>query len=318
MSPAGTATIEVTALAKRYGQTVAVDRIDFSIGEGEIFGLLGRNGAGKTTTLECVLGLRQPDAGEIRIAGIDARAEPERAKAVVGAQLQAAALQEKLTPRQALRFFASFYANARPAEELLTHFALEEKADCAFDSLSGGQKQRLFLALAFVHRPKVIILDEPTAGLDPQARRELHGVILAARSRGVTILLSTHDLDEAASLCDRLGILDGGRIIATGTPAELIARARAKPRLAVRTVRSFASETVFPGVASAVAMSAAEREQGWTTWECDDLNAALVAVAQHLGREGKTLLDVRIQRPTLEQAFIELTGSAWDEEVRHG
>lgn len=191
------ASVEVRELTKRYGAVEAVRGVSFGVADGEIFGLLGRNGAGKTTTLECLLALRRPDAGTIRIGEIDALAEPERAKAIMGAQLQVSALPDKITPREALRFTASFYHDPLPVDALLEQFALTAKAEASFDSLSGGQKQRLFLALAFVHRPRVVVLDEPTVGLDPQARRELHAAIRELRASGVTVLLSTHYLEEA-------------------------------------------------------------------------------------------------------------------------
>ena len=207
MSEPAPASIRVRDLSKRYDAVEAVRGISFDVAAGEIFGLLGRNGAGKTTTLECLLGLRRADAGAIAIAGIDTLAEPQRAKQLVGAQLQAATLQDKITPREALKLFASFYRAPAAIGELIEQFALAEKADAPFDSLSGGQRQRLFLALAFVNRPQIVVLDEPTAGLDPQARRELHQLIAGVRASGRTVLLSTHDLDEAHQLCDRIGIL---------------------------------------------------------------------------------------------------------------
>src|SRR5450631_2442141 len=179
------AAVSVTGLSKRYGATEAVSDVSFEVGAGRIFGLLGPNGAGKTTTLECILGLRQPDRGSIQIDGL------------VGAQLQAATLQDKITPRQALELFGAFYPEPFTADELLARFDLEDKADAPFASLSGGQRQRLFLALALVNRPTLLVLDEPTAGLDPQARRKLRSLIGEMRSDGRTVLLSTHDLQEA-------------------------------------------------------------------------------------------------------------------------
>ena len=162
----------------------AVRGVSFEVASGEIFGLLGPNGAGKTTTLECLLGLRRPDAGAITIDGIDVAAHPAQARRRVGAQLQAATLQDKITPRQALGLFAAFYREPAPVGDLLERFALAARADAPFDSLSGGQRQRLFLALAFVNQPRLLVLDEPTAGLDPQARRELHGLIAGLRTAG--------------------------------------------------------------------------------------------------------------------------------------
>jgi len=192
------ARLRVRDLAKRYGRVEALQGIGFDVAPGEIFGLLGPNGAGKTTALECILGLRHPDRGEIAIAGVDVRAHPRRARQLTGALIQPAALQDSLTPARALGLFGSFYADPIGPAELLRQFGLETKAEAPFSSLSAGQRQRLFLALAFVNRPALMVLDEPTAGLDPAARRELRGLVGSMRERGVSVLLSTHDLAEAA------------------------------------------------------------------------------------------------------------------------
>jgi ABC-2 type transport system ATP-binding protein len=216
-----TAAIAVKDLSRRYGAVQAISGIGFEIPAGEIFGLLGPNGAGKTTILECILGLTQPDQGRIEICGIDARRRQAREK--IGAVLQATGLQDKITPREALDLFASFYRAPLASDELLRRFGLVEKADAAFETLSGGQKQRLALALAFVGNPQALLLDEPTAGLDPQIRREVQGHIRAMKDDGRAILLSTHDMDEAERLCDRIAVIARGRIVAIGTPKELIA-----------------------------------------------------------------------------------------------
>ena len=234
-SRSSAAAVSVAGLSKRYGVTEAVSCVSFEVGAGQIFGLLGPNGAGKTTTLECILGLRQPDAGSIRIDGSDLRTHAARAKLLVGAQLQAATLQDKITPRQALELFGSFYPQPFAGDELLARFGLEDKADAPFATLSGGQRQKLFLALALVNRPTLLVLDEPTAGLDPQSRRTLRALIGDMRTEGRTVLLSTHDLEEAAQLCDRVAIMDGGRMIAIAPPAELIGRAKSPTRVIVRT-----------------------------------------------------------------------------------
>jgi ABC-2 type transport system ATP-binding protein len=219
-----TTAIAVQGLARRYGAVTAVDGISFDVGAGEIFGLLGPNGAGKTTTLECILGLGRPDAGRIAVCGQDVRANPRGASARIGAMLQATGLQDKISPREALNLFRSFYPRALAADVLIARFGLREKQDTAYDTLSGGQKQRLALALAFVGDPQVFVLDEPTAGLDPQMRREVQDHIRAMKDAGRAVLLATHDMDEAERLCDRLAVIAGGRIVATGTPQELISR----------------------------------------------------------------------------------------------
>ena len=212
--------LTVDGLARRYGAVKAVDGISFEVAAGEVFGLLGPNGAGKTTALESILGLVRPDAGRIEIEG-DADLAHVRAK--VGAVLQATGLPDKITPREALTVFGAFYPAPLDAQSLLERFGLVEKADAAFDTLSGGQKQRLALALAFAGNPRLLLLDEPTTGLDPQMRREVQDHIAAIRQEGRAVLLATHDMAEAERLCDRIAVIAQGRILATGAPRELIA-----------------------------------------------------------------------------------------------
>jgi ABC-2 type transport system ATP-binding protein len=218
-----TTAIAVQGLTRRYGAVTAVDGISFDVKAGEIFGLLGPNGAGKTTTLECILGLNRPDAGRIAICGVDVLDDPRAAQANIGAVLQATGLQDKITPHEALDLFRSFYPKPVATEALIDSFGLRRKQDAAYDTLSGGQKQRLALALAFVGDPQVLVLDEPTAGLDPQMRREVQDHIRAMKDAGRAVLLATHDMDEAERLCDRLAVIAGGRIVATGAPGDLIA-----------------------------------------------------------------------------------------------
>ena len=222
------AKVVVHDLQKHYGDIHAARRRQLRDRDGEIFGLLGPNGAGKTTTVECVIGLRDPDDGAIEVCGIDARRHPREVKQKIGAALQTTSLQDKITPREALALFGAFYRRRRTAAELLERFALADKADVAFDTLSGGQRQRLALALAFVNGPELVFLDEPTTGLDPQSRRELHGEIVRMKQDGHTVLLTTHYLEEAEALCDRIAIIDRGQIVAAGAPRELIARQPAK------------------------------------------------------------------------------------------
>lgn len=218
-----TQALTVNALSRRHGAVQAVDGISFAIAAGEVFGFLGPNGAGKTTTIECLLGLVRPDAGSIAICGVDARAQPRAARARTGAVLQATGLPDKITPREALAVFGALYSAPLNSDALLERFGLREKQDAAYESLSGGQKQRLALALAFVGDPQLLVLDEPTAGLDIQARRELHDDIREMKAAGRAVLLATHDMDEAQALCDRIAVIAAGRIVATGTPTELIA-----------------------------------------------------------------------------------------------
>ena len=307
MSPPLPASIRVGDLTKSYGPVPAVDGVSFEVAPGEIFGLLGLNGAGKTTILECLLGLREPDAGLITLNGIDARAQPREARRRVGAQLQFAALQDKITPRQALELFASFYPEATQPVRLLEQFNLSAKTDAPFASLSGGQRQRLFLALALVNDPQVLILDEPTAGLDPGSRRELHRLITDLKSAGRTVLLSTHYLEEAHQLCDRIGILHEGRLVATATPAALIASARTVPRLTFRSTRPLdaALLATLPGVVSHEAQG-----DGWSLGT-KDVNRSISALVHQLESSGNEMLDLQIHRPSLEDVFLELTGRTW-------
>lgn len=312
MSPPQSASIRVRDLTKRYGPVAAVTGVSFEVAPGEIFGLLGLNGAGKTTILECLLGLREPDTGSITLAGLDARAQPREARRQVGAQLQFAALQDKITPRQALGLFGSFYPEAAQPAELLGQFNLSAKADAPFDSLSGGQRQRLFLALAFVNNPQVLVLDEPTAGLDPGSRRELHRLINGLKSAGRTVLLSTHYLEEAHLLCDRIGILHEGRLVATATPSALIAGARAVPRLTFRTARPLDAALIatLPGV-----VSHEVRGDGWSL-STREVNRSISGLVQKLEANGNEMLDLQIHRPSLEDVFMELTGQTWTDSRR--
>jgi ABC-2 type transport system ATP-binding protein len=299
--------ISVAGLCKRYGVIDAVRSVTFEVGAGQIFGLLGPNGAGKTTTLECILGLRQPDGGSIQINGWDLRTQATQAKLLVGAQLQAATLQEKITPRQALDLFGAFYPQSFASAELLRRFDLESKADASFATLSGGQQQRLFLALALINRPTLMVLDEPTAGLDPQAHRKLRELICQMRSEGRTVLLSTHDLEEAAQLCDQVAIMDRGQVVAEGPPQELIGRARASTRVMVRTVPALHHAVV----SSLPAVSAAVFSQGTWILETPAPSRLLAELVRQADLAGAELLGIELRGPSLEDVFIELTGHAW-------
>lgn len=300
----------VRDLTKRYGSVEAVRGVSFDVNPGEIFGLLGPNGAGKTTTLECLLGLRGVDSGSITIGDIDARAHPARVKELVGAQLQTAALQDKITAREALTLVRSFYPAPLSVDGLLERFALTDKARAPFASLSGGQKQRLLLALAFVNNPRLVVLDEPTAGLDPQSRRELHRLITSLRDEGKTVLLSTHLIEEAHQLCDRIGILHHGQMVAMASPSTLIAQARALPRLVFKTAQPLdrATAASLPAVTDV-----SDSPDESTTWVLSStaVSRTLTALVEHLSRSENSLLDLQIRPPSLEDVFIELTGAQW-------
>ena len=295
--------VRVTGLRKRYGANEALRGVDFTLQAGEIFGLLGPNGAGKTTTLECVLGLREPDAGNVEICGLDARRFPREVKRKLGAALQSTALQDKITPREALDLFGAFYSEPEPTLRLLERFDLVAKADAAFETLSGGQRQRLALALAFVHRPEVVILDEPSTGLDPQARHELHAEIRRMKRDGYTVLLSTHQLDEAAALCDRVAIIDRGRIVATGTPHELVSTAAGG-----QAVRFTASQLIDPAALTRLPGLRALRCEGLSGYfETDEAAPVVTALLALLAAQGATLWELEVKRSSLEDVFLKLT-----------
>ncbi len=219
----GMTVIEVNGLTKRYGDRTVVDGVSFTVAEGEIFGILGENGAGKTTTVECISGLRTPDSGTISVLGMDAHTDREQLRRLIGVQLQESQLQDRLRVGEAMQLYASFYPDPADWRELVAAVGLNEQVRMPYAKLSGGQKQRLSIALALIGNPRVAILDELTTGLDPRARRETWKLIRQIRDRGVTVLLVTHFMDEAERLCDRLAVLDGGRIVALDTPAALIA-----------------------------------------------------------------------------------------------
>jgi ABC-2 type transport system ATP-binding protein len=301
------ASVIVRELSKRYGSVEALRGATFEVATGEIFGLLGPNGSGKTTALECILGLRLPDSGAVELDGVDAVARPREARWRVGAQIQAATLQDRITPRRALGLFASFYADHAGAGVLLDRFGLAAKADAPFQSLSAGQRQRLFLALAFVNNPRIVVLDEPTAGLDPRSRRDLQAMIAGIRESGRTVLLSTHDLDEAEHLCDRVGILDGGMIVAAAAPSELVAGSRSGPIVAVRTARPI-DDSLLKGLAG---VSSCRPQGGAWLLATASVNETIAAVVRCVVSQGNELLDLRVVRPSLEDVYLNLTGQSW-------
>jgi ABC-2 type transport system ATP-binding protein len=303
MSRSPTARVTVRDLEKRYGGVAAARGVSFTIDEGEIFGLIGPNGAGKTTTVECTIGLREPDAGSIEICGIDARRRPREVKRKIGAALQTTALHDKITPREALALFGSFYRDRATPNQLLDRFALTEKADAAFDTLSGGQRQRLALALAFVNKPELVFLDEPTAGLDPHSRRELHGEIARMKKDGHTVLLTTHYIDEAQELCDRIAIIHQGRIVATGAPKDLIGQSDRLPMVTITTVQPIDPE-VWTGINHIEGLSYQSTSARFRT---SDVNAVVADILTRLRTRGIDVTELHVQKTTLEDVFLELT-----------
>jgi ABC-2 type transport system ATP-binding protein len=304
--------VEVDRLHKAYGATIAVDGISFSIDEGEIFGILGPNGAGKTTTVECIAGLRVPDAGTISVVGLDPRKDRARLRECVGVQLQQSVLPAKLKVQEALDLYRSFYRVPADPEQLMEALGLTGKRNDYFKKLSGGQKQRLSVALALVGRPKIALLDELTTGLDPQARRDTWELIEGIRDRGVTILLVTHHMDEAQRLCDRVALLDSGRIVALDSPEGLSQRARGGKR-----VRFLPSCPFDDGLLIGLSEVWSLEHQG--DWVVVYGGGELVnAVILTLAHAGITARSVELEAPSLEDAFVELTGRRLQEEDGRG
>jgi ABC-2 type transport system ATP-binding protein len=296
------AKVSVRDLRKRYDGVEAARGVSFDIEDGEIFGLIGPNGAGKTTTLECVIGLREPDSGSIEVCGLDARQHPRDVKQRIGAALQTTSLQDKITPREALALFASFYRQHAPASELLDRFGLTAKADAHFDTLSGGQRQRLALALAFVNRPELVFLDEPTSALDAQSRRDLHAEILRMKADGHTVLLTTHYIDEAEALCDRVAVIHKGTIVASGATRELMGRSSALPAVFVAATRALEPEAL-----ASIAGAGLVCEGHTARFHTADTNRAIAQLVEALSARGIGITELHVQKASLEDVFLELT-----------
>jgi len=293
--------IEVARLHKAYGATVAVDDVSFTVHAGEIFGILGRNGAGKTTTVECITGLRAPDRGTISVLGLDPGRDGRELHERVGVQLQHAALPERIKVSEAVELYASFYRHPADGRELLATLGLEDSRDQYFKRLSGGQKQRLSIVLALIGRPEIAVLDELTTGLDPEARRDTWRLIEGVRDRGVTIVLVTHLMEEAERLCDRVALIDHGRVIALGHPDALGEQAATSKRVRLRSPGSRGEQLVrgLPEV------SAVEHHgPDVVVYGSGDLVTAIVLA---LDRAGLRAEDIRPEEASLEDAFLALT-----------
>ena len=296
--------LQVENLVKRYGDVEAVRGVSFNVEEGEVFGLLGPNGAGKTSTVEIMEGLRTLDSGRVSVCGLDPQKNAQELKHQIGAALQSTSLPDKLRVIEALRLFASFYRRHRNPEELLTRFGLQEKRNTFYNQLSGGQKQRLALAMALVNDPKVLFFDEPTAGLDPQVRREIYDIIEELRREKKTIVMTTHYIEEAERLCDRVAIVDHGTVIALGTPRELKDRSGDKTRLEVRLARPEPQEILknLEGVSDCRILGDSY------ILHCRRPPQAIVSLVKYLESQGNELISLEIVTPSLEDVFIELTG----------
>jgi ABC-2 type transport system ATP-binding protein len=309
-SPDGTATddlaIQVRGLVKRYGDLVAVDGIDFDVGAGEVFGLLGPNGAGKTTTVEILEGLRTPDAGRTTVLGVDVATGADRLKPRIGVSLQTAALYPKLTVTELIDLFRSFYAKTRPTAELIDLLELGERRNARSQVLSGGQRQRLAVALALVNDPELVFLDEPTTGLDPAARRSLWDLVRELRSEGRTVLLTTHYMEEAEVLCDRLAIMDHGHILEMGTVDELISKRFHERAIRFNAIEAFTDTEL----ASLPAVASVKREPDEILLYSRDVGATIGALLALADARHVELTDLTVRRATLEDVFLDLTGRA--------
>lgn len=296
--------VDVKALKKRYGTFTAVNGVSFQVKRGEIFGLLGPNGAGKTTTIEMLVGLRKPDEGTASLAGFDVKKEVNKVKEVIGVQLQSTSLFELLKVEEILKLYGSFYPSHVNIDELIGDMLLTEKRNDRIKGLSGGQKQRLAIALALIHDPDIVFLDEPTTGLDPQARRTLWDIVLRLKGRGKTIILSTHYMDEAHVLCDRIGIMDQGELIALDTPANLVKKLQSSSTVEFHLSNPPEQEWFLKmdGVKE-VAI-----KDTFVQLYTDELQTALTSLIQASAEHQFNIEDLQTRFATLEDVFIHMTG----------
>jgi ABC-2 type transport system ATP-binding protein len=294
--------LEVQDFHKVYGSFTAVAGISFTVASGEIFGLLGPNGAGKTTTLECLEGIRQPSSGKLSILGVNPSREPGKLRDLLGVQLQTSSLPGDMLVEEAMRFFSAYHGVA-PRYDLLERLGLHEKRRTPYRQLSTGLQRRLALALAVAHRPPVVILDEPTAGLDVESRTELHGLMRELQQAGATMLLATHDMAEAEKMADRVAILLRGKIAATGSPLELTATGSGLTKVSVRSDDGVlrASTKAFPGVKQRI------DAEDYSIFFSTDPGPTVTALLDYIAGHGDRLIDLRVERPSLEERFLEIT-----------
>ena len=300
--------LRVEGLRKRFADVVAVDGLDLTVKSGECFGLLGPNGAGKTTTIEICEGLTDPDSGTVEVLGLRWDRDEQALRQRLGIQLQETKLAEKLTVEETVRLFRSFYARGREVDDVIDVVQLGEKRTARVGKLSGGQKQRLALACAIVGDPELLFLDEPTTGLDPQSRRQLWDLIVELRASGRSIVLTTHYMDEAERLCDRVAIVDHGRVIALGTPRELIAGLGAE-HVVEFTTPGAADDALSADMLQGLdGVQSARRHDGRWTLEVLELARAVPALLTELTRRGLSLGELATHSATLEDVFVSLTG----------
>lgn len=295
------AVVQVQNFRKTYNDFTAVDGISFEVYRGEIFGLLGPNGAGKTTTLECLEGLRTPDSGVLRVMDIDPIRDPHSLRNLIGVQLQMSGMPDSISVRESIKFFCAYH-NVTPRYDLIERLGLSEKINTQYYMLSIGQKRRLALALAVAHNPKVIFLDEPTAGLDVLSRSELHDVLRELQAAGTTIILSSHDMAEVEKLANRVAILLRGKIAASGTPRQLTAAGEGLTKISIHTEDSSLSRANYlPCVRQKTA------KEGYEIFYSTDPGATVLALLEFAKAQGDPLIDLRVERPTLEDRFLEIT-----------
>lgn len=299
--------IEVRDFRKIYGEVVAVDGISFDVKPGEIFGLLGPNGAGKTTILECLEGLRNPSDGSVRVDDIDPSKEPHKLRNLIGVQLQSAGLPNSITPDEAMKLFSAYHGIS-PRFDLLDRLGLNEKRKAQFFSLSTGQQRRLALALAVAHDPKVLFLDEPTAGLDVATRVELHDMARELRANGTTIILATHDMAEAEEMSDRVAILLNHKLATVGTPMEITATGAGLTKISVHTKDASLSDPnlTFPAVKQRV------YKDEYDIFFSTNIGPTVSAIINQIETLEDTLIDLRVERPSLEDRFLEITNTRID------
>ena len=299
--------ISVESLNKRFGDLVAVDDISFSVRRGEVFGILGPNGAGKTTTLECIEGLQEPSSGRISVLGTEIARDPNTVKERIGVQLQASAYFDYLTLTEILELFGRFYSRRVPPAELLSTFGLEDKANTTVGKLSGGQQQRFTIAATLVNDPEVVFLDEPTAGLDPQARRNLWDFVQSINSQGRTIVLTTHYMEEAEFLCDRVAIMDQGRIVTLDTPTNLVRSLPVPYEVRASTLNEFSSN----GLAALECVTEVldDQNQGFRL-RSSDAASTMPALMDWVAKNDIKLTHLEVTPANLEDVFLSLTGRA--------
>jgi ABC-2 type transport system ATP-binding protein len=295
--------VDVSAIRKAYGMTVAVDDVSFTVSAGEIFGLIGPNGAGKTTTMECVEGLRTPDRGTVSVLGLNPTRDRDALQERIGVQLQEAQLQKRIKVSEAVAFWASLYRKPANGDLLIEQLGLHDKRNAWFMTLSGGQKQRLFIALALINDPELVFLDELTTGLDPQARRAIWDLVRGIRHRGKTVFLTTHLMEEAERLCDRVAIIDQGRIVDVGAPAELVRR-HCPERTVVLATDDRSAEARFAAIAKVESVTREGSQVTIRGRTADLVTQVIGCVAEHR----MYVNDFRTEVPTLEDVFIKLTG----------